>query len=600
MASCAAAEPGRDGTDFIELASAGRSGYVIYTAEDATASERTAARELQQHFKLVTGAELPIVAESAQPAARAFMVGRTRALRAAFPDLPLDSSGQDGIVLKTAGDTVFLAGGRPRGTLYAVYTFLEDFVGVRWWTSTASYIPAKPTLRIPRVDRIYSPRLQSREVYYLDAFNPAFAARLKNNGHFVPIPDEFGGHREILGFVHTFYPLLPPAKYFNAHPEWYSLIGGRRVGHGAQLCLTNDEMRVELTRNALHLLRANPGADMISISQNDGGNPCQCSNCQAVAAREGSQSGPIVEFVNKVATDIEKEFPDVLVETLAYHYSQKAPLRVKPRRNVLIRITSFTASRSQPLGEGSQNADFRRDIGAWSAITPRLFVWDYVTNFLNYLAPNPNWRTLGPNVRFLVGSNAVGLFEQGDAKSSGGDLVECRAWVLAHLMWDPSMDEWALIDEFLAGYYGSAAKYVRAYIDDISDALARSRYRLPIYYDDCRGFLTLKDLNEITKLFNQAAEAVKDAPVLSARVRRARMSVDHEWLLRYRPLKAESVTTGKPFLGPDDPVSGCEAFIANAHVFGMKYWKENNGDFASHESVLRAKCSQSPAAIPSR
>lgn len=319
-----------------------------------------------------------------------------------------------------------------------------------------------------------------------------------------------------------------------------------------------------------------------------------------VADREGSQSGPIIEFVNRVATDIEKEFPGVLVETLAYHYSQKAPLHVKPRHNVIVRITSFNASRSQPLGEGPQNADFRRDILDWSAIAPRLYAWDYVTNFWNYVLPNPNWRTLGPNVRFLVKSNAIGLFEQGDAKSNCGDLVECRAWVLAHLMWDPSRDEWALIDEFLNGYYGPAAKYLRAYIDHISDALGRSDYRLPIYYNDCRGFLTLKDLNEITSLFNQAAEAVKDSPVLSRRIRRARLSVDHEWLLRYWSLMSESGTTGQSFFGPDDPVSGCEAFIAAAHEFGMKYWKENNGDFASYESVLRAKCARPPTATSQR
>lgn len=72
VALCAAEARGRGGMDFIEVASSGRSEYVICIAEDAIASERTAARELQYHIKLVTGAELPIAVESAQHASRAF------------------------------------------------------------------------------------------------------------------------------------------------------------------------------------------------------------------------------------------------------------------------------------------------------------------------------------------------------------------------------------------------------------------------------------------------------------------------------------------------------------------------------------------------
>ena len=92
-------------------------------------------------------------------------------------------------------------------------------------------------------------------------------------------------------FVHTFFPLLPPEKYFDEHPEWYSEIDGKRKHEHAQLCLTNDEMRKELTRNALAVLRNDPGAGVISISQNDWHGRCQCAKCRAVEEEEGAPSG---------------------------------------------------------------------------------------------------------------------------------------------------------------------------------------------------------------------------------------------------------------------------------------------------------------------
>ena len=105
-------------------------------------------------------------------------------------------------------------------------------------------------------------------------------------------------------------------KYFKEHPEWYSLIGGKRTHHHGQLCLTSEAMRRELTDNALALLRRSPGAGIISISQNDCQGNCQCEKCKAVDEEEGAPSGLMIRFVNAVAEQIEKEFPnDSLVRT---------------------------------------------------------------------------------------------------------------------------------------------------------------------------------------------------------------------------------------------------------------------------------------------
>ena len=465
------------------LSKEGKTGYVIVLPAEPTAVEQTAAKELKQHLDAVTGAEFAIVSETNVDTAKPqIIVGNTKRLKELLPSLDIAKIPYDGIVIKTVGKNLILVGHPQRGTLYAVNSFLEDTVGVRWWTSTESFIPKKPTLEIPTLNVEYAPKLIYREAYYKDAINCVFASRIKNNGALLPISPEYGDHHRFQYFVHSFFPLLPPEKYFEAHPEWYSEIDGKRKHEGTQLCLTNDEMRAELTKNAIESLWKNPKTKFISISQNDWHGCCTCEKCKAVDDEEGSHAGTLIRFVNKVAEDIEKEFPDVWVETLAYQYTRKPPKLVKPRKNVVVRLCTIECSFVQPLGEGEQNQSLREDMEGWSKIAHSLFVWDYTVNFSAYMLPHPNHRVLAPNVRFFVDHNTIGLFEQGDSWCLTGDFVRLKTWVLSQLMWNPALDEKKLFDEFITGYYGQdAAPFVKEYLTLLLDQVEKSGVYLGCY-----------------------------------------------------------------------------------------------------------------------
>ena len=304
----------------------GKSEYVITLPRQSQPQEQTAARELQEFLRQVSGAELPIRDESqVDDDTPQLVVGESQRAQRLVPDARLRAPGPDGICIQTVGRHLVLTGAPPRGTLYAVYTFLEDVVGCRWWTSTEATIPRKPTLEIPEIHRSYAPKLISREAFYRDAFASPFAARLKLNGHFMEIPREFGGHLPILGWCHTFFQILPPATHFGEHPEWYSEIAGKRSGDTTQLCLANEAMRQEFVRRVLELLSAEEDPRIISVSQNDWGGRCQCQECAASESREGSPAGPLLQFVNAVAEEVEKKYPDVLVETLGVPVHTERP-----------------------------------------------------------------------------------------------------------------------------------------------------------------------------------------------------------------------------------------------------------------------------------
>ena len=509
----------------LRLANNSTTDYTIVLPDTASAVQQTAANELTSFLNQVTGAEFPIltegqVGERAKNKEKLLVIGPgelSKKLLASAGAEPEETIGQDGIILQTVGNSIVLSGHPERGMLYAVYTFLEDYVGCRWWTSTESTIPARPILDVDVVPISYAPKVTYRETYYLDQLRGRrggiFSARSKLNGNNNPVPPEYGGHKTFCKFfVHSFYPILPPKDYFDEHPDWYALVDGKRQKEKAQLCLTNPEMKKEFIRNTLAILAEKPNSKIISISQNDHGGWCQCPECQKLVDENGSQAGPLITFVNEVAEAIEREYPDVLVETLAYQQSRFAPTNVKPRDNVLVRLCSIEYSFLTPLADGGQfNQSFVDCIEKWSALSKQLFIWDYVTNFANYMLPHPNLQVLAPNIRFFAKNHAVGIFEQGDAGCAAGDFVRLRDWVIAKLLWNPDLDQRQLENEFLNGYYSpKVGAILREYLDLLTDRALASQINLRCFMSTPYRWLDTPALVKLTSLMNQAITAARE------------------------------------------------------------------------------------------
>ncbi len=561
-------------TAAINLAEDGRSSYVIALPVSPIPAETTAVKELQEHLQLMTGASFQIVSETDVPRnSKIILVGQTDATKRLLPKTEWAALGTDGIIIKTVGDKLILAGGRPRGSLYAVYTFLEDVLGVRWWSNTERFVPRKANLVVGKLDIKYVPKIIYREAHLKVAYSNPFAARMKLTGNFQSTPVEYGGHFKIIGWCHTFYQLLPPERYFKQHPEWYSLVDGKRRSEYAQLCLSNEEMRKELVKNALEMVRKNPEAGIISVSQNDCGGFCQCPECKASEEREGSPAGPLVDFVNKVADDINREFPDFLIETLAYAGSRNAPKYAKPGRNVLIRLCSIECPYGKPLtADDPRDKAFMDNLTKWSAISQKLYIWSYIASFGDYLYPNPTLSVYGPNIKTFAQNKTIGVFMQGDGFNYGTCFVRLRSWVIAHLLWNPDLDEKKLVKEYMDGYYGQASPYLIRYLRLVENAYAKG---------DGADWMTPGDVFEAQRLFNLAAKAVALNSVLTERVRRERLPVDYLWVTRYGKLKDYADKNHVKFIGPKDIVKAVDEFAAAADKYNVKYISENTSITAS-------------------
>jgi len=573
--------------DGIAIARKGQAKAVIVVGADAAEPVCHAGAELAGFLKQITGAEFEI-ADSAAGDGPRLLVG-PGAARLAEPGFSVEGLGSDGIVIRTAGKDLILAGGHPRGTLYAVYTFLEDYCRCRWWSSKVSTIPKRASLKFRKIDVRYVPLLEYREPYWFDAFDGDWAVRNKSNGNRPSLDAKRGGKHIYQGFVHTFYPLVPPQTYFKDHPEWFSEINGKRTVERGQLCLTNEQMRAELVKNLKARLRQNPAATIASVSQNDWHGNCQCPNCAAIEKKEESPAGLMLRFVNSVAEDIEDEFPNVAISTLAYQYTRKPPKYVKPRENVIVRLCSIECSFSKPLAD-ERNRKFRDDIVGWSKICNRLYIWDYTTNFRHHIMPHPNLRVLGPNVKFFAEHNVKGIFEQGAYTTNGAEMAELRAWVLAKLLWDPSQDGPELIDEFIEGYYGAAGPHIKAYLNVTHDAVEAAADRLGCFSEHTAKFLSFETLNKGWAHLKAAEEAVRDDDDLRFRVQVAQLPVMYTFMMRWNQMRDKAKAANADWPIPESIRDAYEHFVDIAqkkNITRLNEWQQGYG--ALEEALKRAE-----------
>jgi hypothetical protein len=530
----------------LDLAEEGKTQYSILVARSASPAEKHAAEDLSSYLKQVTGAEFQRV-EKRVDHKPVIAVGYGAAAVVDMKILPMEFKREE-IFIGNSGKDIILTGdlGDPRGTLYAVYTFLEDFVGVQWWTPEATEIPKQPTLSIKLNEVRYAPPLEYRDPFIKSAFDPDFAVRNRINGLYREFGDARGGAMSYANsFVHTFYDLVPPKEHFATHPEWFAEVNGKRVGDRAQLCLSNPELLAFTKERVRQWLNDYPKASIISVSQNDFMARCECKQCKAIEDEEGSACGPLLRFVNAIADDI-RDYPGVSVDTLAYQYSRKAPKITKPRDNVIIRLCSIECSFLQPL-DSPANKSFREDIESWSKIAKKLYVWDYVINFSHYLAPHPNLRVLQPNIQFFVEHGVRGILEQGNNRAHCGEFEEMKAWVLAKLLWNPQLKADALIDQFLNGYYGKAAPSIRAYIDLLHNTAEPTGYYLKI--DDELGapYLTLDFLSKAEELMQAAVDAVADDATLKRRAECVQLGPRYAIAVLWPALKREAASRGVPW-----------------------------------------------------
>jgi hypothetical protein len=485
--------------DSVRLAVEGESDFIITVPEHASGDLLWVAATLSTYLEGVSGA-------------RVEMYGGTmpRKDQIVFDVRKHNGFGPEGFRIRAEGRRITFSASTEIGARNAVYTFVEKYLGCRLHSPAVRTVQRRTTLTLPPID---------------DRQEPAFSFRLQDFSdstyalwHKLSSRDDWGL------FVHTFRVLVPPEKYFAEHPEYFSENRGVRVPDG-QLCLSNPDVFHIVVEELRRRMKENPKARYWSVSQNDTYLPCTCAKCKAMDDAEGSQAGSLIRFVNKVAA----EFPDKIISTLAYQYSRSAPKKTKPARNVNIMLCSIECNRSKPIEQNPGDASFVTDVRDWSRLTHNVLLWDYVIQFRNLVSPFPNLRVLQPNLQFFARSGINAVFEQG-LPNFHGEFAELRSYLISKLLWNPDVNVDSVMDDFLAGYYGDAAPFLRQYIDSMQNALELSGEDLSCFgypFPSADGYLSARMLDRYQECFDKAEAAAAHQPDYLLRVQTARLPLQY-------------------------------------------------------------------------
>lgn len=526
---------------------------IVYSVSGGKSSEY-AAGQLASYLGASTGAVFPVVTDDSAPTEHEIIIGRT-----SRGDFGADYTylGDEGFTIRTEGEKVIIAGGI-RGALYGAYTFLEDYVGCRFFTADCEKIPEHKTLGINDIDDTQKPVFEYRDTYWSKTFDETYRAKVKLNSSMSvadTLSDTVGGSVNYGFFCHTLArTFVSRDKYLETNPEYFALNpDGTRTGN--QLCLTNPDVLRLCIEEVREYLTKNPHVNICSLTQDDNCNPCQCKNCRAVDSAEGGYSGTMIRFVNAVAEALEDEFPDVAFDTFAYQYTLVPPQITVPRPNVIVRMCSILCCSSHPLADmcGHQQIfynnlpiycdedkyqSFMDCYNGWAEICSRIYVWHYTTDFAAYCVPFPNFSALPVDMRTFADNNVRGVFMQGNGESPNGEFDDLRAYLTSKLLWNPRMtseEYYAHMDDFLEGYYGKGWKYIREYIDLIQDKTKDTDFTLysdpteifpcVTYYENELEYVDRTLVDRFGELFDAAQAASAGDETALAHIEFTRISV---------------------------------------------------------------------------
>jgi len=577
ITGCQSAIAARSTLD-LELAASGHSAYSIVEAGSATEAEQFAAAELAQFIEQITGASIRVVKESKFRGEKAIYLGWTQFAQES--GIGVSELGDEEWTLRAVGDDLIITGGRPRGTRYGVYEFLETQAGIRFLTAQTTHVPKKPTLRIPGNLRVQDePAYSRREIYMVvNGYGPddykLFQTRRKLNsyanaarqiGAKYGFSMEFGSpysthvhHRYVGDFPEafeghpTYFALTNRGR--RAYPERYFVLpekdrSGRPKG---QVCMSHpdvkrifaEKLREYIKRDRQEIDRAGAGEPyprIYSLVPDDGtSGKCFCEKCLATAEKYGSYAGVVLEFTNFVARDIAEDYPDIRVTSSAYLYYRDIPHGIRPRKNVIVYIAQLgaayntfpkrdrTRSMLHPL-----NREARKEWDEWAKISGTMGVHDYWNHY--------NVSALATNLKFYYGHGARHLLTEnillGSRVHSFADL---EFYVASKLLQDPTQDAEAIIDEFMTLAYGGAAPVMKRFLAYLERRHEEEAGYVAIVPERARKYLDPDYFIETDAMLAEAERLVADDARKVADIRQERLPLDRTMLYLWTKLTSQA------------------------------------------------------------
>ena len=463
---------------------------------------------LKKYLSRMTGIDVPHNPEGVEIApelTNVILLGKEAALKAGTlsPD-DLEPWGYQGLVIKARSPIITIAGNTRHGVGYGIYRFLEQ-QGCRFYAYGCEIVPER------RDGILLDCELADKPFMHVKGCTGAYAIR-GWQGSLMGDPrgtDDPPLTDKTQWIDHTAAYLVPKSVYYDKRPEYYALLAnGKRMSKDlpdvrVMICLTHpDALRISAERT-LRWIEMQQDRKVFVIAQGDGVEWCHCDRCQQV----GNCADQTLHWVNYIAREVAKKYPEKVLMCHAYNGSEAPPLRLKPAKNAIIMYAAWPNAGNAPNSlrdfDARENVVAGTHLRGWLKAAPRqMGVYDYNSGGRLTLYG------MAQRIKWMAKNDMRGVWYCG----TPWFFRELFVFVHCRLTWDPYEDVTSLRNEFIRAYYAEAASLVRELCDLIyfrlehGDYDARMRaggFPPPDYFE--REFV-----DKAFDLFDRALELTKD------------------------------------------------------------------------------------------
>ena len=537
----------------------------IVVPENAKDAEMLAANEIKRFVAKASGLVLPVKKSADAPA---IYVGNTPLLK----KYGIDTAGfiPDEFIVKSVPEGLIVAGrdysGGPitglrhpfnlsvvwkeslklsafgsSGTLFAAYAFLEECFGIRFYMpgELGIVIPElKKDLVLDKIDFRRKPEFRYRNIYYM-------TMRVADEDNCLWYKQLGLGGEAPVQLNHSFRYLEDIAK---ANPEFYGILNGKRhAGPGftvseSQYCLSNPEFRKKVAEYICQYFKDNPDHRIFPLVPGDGCNRiCECDKCQSQLrpklGTNGEFSFHVWDFINEVAKEVYKKYPQCSVGGLAYGRYFTVPEEVKLHPSVSVMICRQRSFNVVPAYEQAT----RENIMSWAKQTKNIFFWDYYLTL--WRPPWSDYPVLIADVaqkelRFMSEQGFGGEFVESPAPRSPGQTLQIsrpgmqhlNIYLTAKLYWNTKLDMDALLNEYYKLFYGPAEREMKTFwetgrrcwhVNGAKNFISKGGANTP----EARA-TTIFSANDMADMNNAILAAMKKVPADSVYGKRIKMVYD--------------------------------------------------------------------------
>ena len=566
----------------------GTSDYIILIGDSANEAEKHAAAELSSYIAQISGVEIPVYNErfinNADTSMKIISVGNT-ALKKNRLNYDNVDFNNDGFVIKTVDNTLFIFGGESkRGTIYAVYEYLETCCGCRFFMPEVEKVPKAKNVYLPVIDMIEIPTFGLREVVYNTMLDGTFSTKARLTGEI----DIIGENKTQYGEIHSDYfwsqahniatTIVPISVYGESHPEWYYYDNNVSIYNFDYTYGVNDDgsykegMDVNPVDVAVESLKKGlieSDAYYLNCSQADTADTCE--NPIYLARKERIQaSGTILQFLNLVCERLDawitsETRPDGLfpngreykILNFAYGHTQTPPITngevvVKAHKNILTWLAPIEFNGLYPYNDRQNQISYVPGLfDGWTKCVDSFGLWDYYACFAvnPCMYYSPYLSTAGNNYRFyadLGNINYVFSELSGGSDWQRNEFDEIKTYCASKLLWNPykyNMND--LVKEYCEYVFGDQSAAVLQVItanEDNFALLTSSDYNYRIDHSKLpwTQFFPLSLVENNIKILNKAIDdnAKSDSPAevkerVDLRLKKFKITIASHLLFEY-------------------------------------------------------------------